>query len=374
MDNDEGVDTLMASEVLHVVGARPNMPKAAPVIRALAEAGAVQCLVDTGQHYEDSMSGSLMGALGMPAPDVELRVGSGSHAIQTAAILTAIEPVLIERDPRIVVVYGDVNSTLAAAIAAAKIGIPVAHVESGLRSHDASMPEEINRRLVDHLSSLLLVTSPDAWENLRFEGLADERAVEVGNPMIDSLVSMSNRLDFAKRRQELGLPAEYLIATIHRPANVDDPGNTARVLALLEDLGTRIPVLLPLHPRSRSTLKAAADLPGLRVTGPMDYPDFLAAVAGARAVLTDSGGVQEETSFLGVPCVTIRATTERPVTITHGTNQLASIDEAAAAVCRALEEPRPGPAQIPLWDGHAGERIAAALLDWVASHGGPSDD
>ena len=373
MDNGEGVDTLMGSEVLHVVGARPNMPKAAPVIRAFAEAGAAQCVVDTGQHYDEAMSGALMVALGMPAPDVELGVGSGSHAAQTAAILTAIEAVLIQRDPRIVMVYGDVNSTLAAALAAAKIGIPVAHVEAGLRSHDASMPEEINRRLVDHVSSLLFVTSPDAWENLRSEGLADERALEVGNPMIDSLVATRDRIDFAKRREELGLPDEYVIATIHRPSNVDDPQAAAPILSFLADLGSRLPVLLPLHPRSRPNLTAAADLPGLRVCDPMGYPDFLAAVEGARAVVTDSGGVQEETSFLGVPCVTIRTTTERPVTITHGTNRLTSIEGALTTVDRVLQQPRPAPAHIPLWDGHAGERIAATVLDWLASRESRSD-
>lgn len=363
----------MGSEVLHVVGARPNMPKAAPVIQAFAAAGAAQCIVDTGQHYEEAMSSALMAALGMPAPDVELRVGSGSHAAQTAAILTAIEAVFMQRDPRIVMVYGDVNSTLAAALAAAKMGIPVAHVESGLRSHDACMPEEINRRLVDHLSSLLFVTSPDAWENLRAEGLADSRAVDVGNPMIDSLVAMRDGMDFAHLRAKQGLPNEYLVATIHRPNNVDDPREAAKVLAVLGDLGSRIPVVLPLHPRSRSNLQAAADLPGLIVTDPMPYPEFLAAVDGARVVVTDSGGVQEETSFLGVPCVTIRPTTERPVTITQGTNRLTSIEEAPATVSRVLQQPRPGPAQIPLWDGRAGERITTAVLGWLASRGGGSD-
>lgn len=359
----------MGSEVLHVVGARPNMPKAAPVIRALVEEGVPQCVVDTGQHYDDAMSRDLREALGMPDPDVELRVGSGSHASQTAAILSAIEPVLLEREPRIVVVYGDVNSTLAAALAAAKLAIPVAHVESGLRSHDASMPEEINRRLVDHISSLLLLTSPDAWVNLRTEGLADDRAVEVGNPMIDSLVATRDRIDFARRRVELGLSGEYLLATIHRPSNVDDPEDAARVLALLADLGTRIPVLLPLHPRARSTLAGAANLPGLQVTDPMNYPDFLAAVDGAQAVVTDSGGVQEETSFLGVPCITIRSTTERPVTITQGTNRLTPVEQAFVEVDRVLRQPRPEPAHIHLWDGLAGPRIAATLVDWLASGG-----
>lgn len=360
----------MGSEVLHVVGARPNLPKAAPVVRALAEAGAAQYIVDTGQHYDDAMSAALMVALGMPAPDCELRVGSGSHAFQTAAILTAIEPVLLERDPGIVMVYGDVNSTLAAALAAAKLRIPVAHVESGLRSHDPSMPEELNRKLVDHLSSLLFVTSPDAWDNLRVEGLADARAVEVGNPMIDSLIATRDRVDFAKRRQDLGLGDDYLIATIHRPSNVDNPQAATRVLELLAELGTRMPVVLPLHPRSRAALQGAADFPGLHVTDPMSYPDFLAAIDGARAVLTDSGGVQEETSFLGVPCLTIRSTTERPVTISQGTNRLTSIDQATTALEEILQQPRPRPADIPLWDGHAGSRIAGTVMEWLASRGG----
>ncbi len=351
------------------MGARPNLPKAAPVIRALDTAGMARTIVHTGQHYDDAMSASLIRALGMPEPDVNLGVGSGSHAQQTAAVLTAIEPVLIERSPALVVVYGDVNSTLAAALAAAKLGIPVAHVEAGLRSHDPAMPEEINRRLVDHLSTLRLVTSPDAWENLRTEGLADDGSIDVGNPMIDSLVHMQRDQDLDRRRADLlallGIEADYLLATIHRPSNVDDLQQAGAVLRLLETLGARLPVVLPLHPRSQRTLGSAQTLPGVHVIEPLAYPDFLAMLAGARVVLTDSGGVQEETSFLGIPCVTVRSTTERPVTITLGTNRLSTLDDASAEIDAVLAAPRPDPAVIPLWDGRAGERIAAALTGWL---------
>ena len=361
-------------EILHVVGARPNMPKAAPVIRALSASGLPQAVVNTGQHYDDAMSTSLMRALGMPTPDVDLAVGSDTHARQTAAVMTALEPVLIERASAVVVVYGDVNSTLAAALTAAKMGIPVAHVEAGLRSHDPAMPEELNRRVVDHLSSLLFVTSPDAWVNLQSEGLADDRAVDVGNPMIDSLVQMRDDIDFATCRRDVDLPEEYVLATIHRPSNVDDPVQAAAMVGLLTQLGSRIPVVLPLHPRSQGPLAALRRSPGVRVLDPLPYTQFLAALDGARAVLTDSGGVQEESSFLGIPCVTVRPTTERPVTITHGTNRLSSISDAAGEIERILDEPMPPPADIPMWDGHAGERIATRLAIWLDRRGGDGHD
>lgn len=369
-----GLITLAPPEILHVVGARPNMPKAAPVIRALSASGVPQAVVNTGQHYDDAMSTSLMRALGMPAPDVDLAVGSDTHARQTAAVMTALEPVLLERTPAVVVVYGDVNSTLAAALTAAKMGIHVAHVEAGLRSHDPAMPEELNRRLVDHLSSLLFVTSPDAWVNLQNEGLNDDRAVEVGNPMIDSLVHMRDDIDFATRRRDLDLPEEYVLATIHRPSNVDDPVQAAAMVGLLAEVGSRIPVVLPLHPRSQGPLAALRTSPGVRVLEPLPYPQFLAALDGARAVLTDSGGVQEESSFLGIPCITVRTTTERPVTITHGTNRLSGIAGAAEEIGRMVSAPMPSPADIPMWDGRAGERIAASLTSWLGSHGGAGRD
>ncbi len=365
-----GLITLAPHEVLHVVGARPNMPKAAPVIRALSATGVRQVIVNTGQHYDDAMSQSLMRALGMPEPDFDLAVGSDTHARQTAAVMTALEPVLRDRAPDVVVVYGDVNSTLAAALTAVKMGIPVAHVEAGLRSHDFSMPEEVNRRLVDHVSTLLFVTSPDAWVNLRTEGLADERAIEVGNPMIDSLVRMRDELDFAAYRAELALPDEYLLATIHRPSNVDDPAQAAAMVALIAELGARVPVVLPLHPRSHGPLAPLREERGVRVLDPLPYPHFLAALDGARLVLTDSGGVQEESSFLGVPCITVRTSTERPVTITHGTNRLSSIADAIDHADRILAAPMPAPAAIPKWDGRAGERIAAALDPWLDSSTG----
>jgi UDP-N-acetylglucosamine 2-epimerase (non-hydrolysing) len=352
-------------EVMHVVGARPNMPKAAPVIRALSARGVRQQVVNTGQHYHDAMSAAMMSAVGMPTPDIDLAVGSGSHALQTAAILSAIEPVLVQHRPALVIVYGDVNSTLATALAAVKLHIPVAHVEAGLRSHDTTMPEEINRRLVDHMCNLLLVTSPDAWPNLRAEGLADERVVEVGNPMIDSVVRAQQVGDFAARRTALGLTGDFALATIHRPSNVDDPAAAAAMLAVLRDIAMRLPVVLPLHPRSQRALTTARELPGVRVVEPLAYSDFLAALEGARLVLTDSGGVQEESSYLGVPCVTVRTTTERPVTITHGTNRLATAQSAVGEVDVILGSARPVAANIALWDGHAGERIADAITHWL---------
>jgi UDP-N-acetylglucosamine 2-epimerase (non-hydrolysing) len=356
-------------ELLHVVGARPNFIKAAPVLAACADLGLAQRLVHTGQHYDPLLSDVFFTELDLPHPDVSLGIGSGSHARQTAAIMVALEDAFIERQPGVVVVYGDVNSTLAAALVCAKMLIPVAHVEAGLRSFDATMPEEINRRVTDELADPLFVTAPEGVANLAAEGIAGERVVFVGNPMIDTLLAHLDRLDPAPVRARLGLDGRYAVATLHRPANVDSPAAARTLVAALADATKRLPVVLPLHPRGRATLAEAGigDVPDLRVIEPLGYLDFLSLVRGAAAVITDSGGIQEETTVLDVPCLTLRANTERPITLTAGTNRLVPPAELGAALDDALagglRRPGDGP---PLWDGHAGERIAAVLQRLVA--------
>ena len=354
----------MSGPVLHVTGARPNFPKAAPVLRALAARGVPQLLVHTGQHYGEQMFEVFFRQLGLPEPDINLGVGSGTHARQTAAIMTGIEDVLTERRPAMVLVYGDVNSTVAAALVAAKLGIPVAHVEAGLRSFDATMPEEVNRLVTDRLSDLLLATSADAVAHLGNEGVAADRIHLVGNPMIDTLLANLDRFDADAARETYGRTGPYVVATLHRPANVDRPDDAAALVKGLHAVADLAGVVLPLHPRGRAGLEAAGLLghPGVRVVDPLGYVEFMGLVRGAAAVVTDSGGVQEETTVLGVPCLTIRPNTERPVTITHGTNRLVTRDGMPDAVAAALRAGRPATWPTPpLWDGHAGERIAAVV-------------
>ncbi len=357
--------------LLHVTGARPNFPKAAPVIAALARRGARQRLVHTGQHYDDRMSEIFFRELDLPRPDINLGVGSGSHAEQTAAILVGLETEMLQTRPDMVIVYGDVNSTLAASIAAAKLQIPVAHVEAGLRSFDMSMPEEINRIVTDRLADLLLCTSPDAIAHLAHEGVPAYRIHLVGNPMIDTLLANLSRLDSQKARADLGLPEDYLVATLHRPGNVDDPESAAELVALVHTAAARSEIVLPLHPRGRRVLEALGmgDHPRVHVVEPLGYLDFMSLVRGARAVITDSGGVQEETTVLGVPCLTLRPNTERPVTITHGTNRLASAATLIEQLDEVLAESVDTDRRPPLWDGHAGERIAEVILDWLDERG-----
>jgi UDP-N-acetylglucosamine 2-epimerase (non-hydrolysing) len=343
--------------VLHVTGARPNFPKAAPVLRALADRGVAQRLLHTGQHYGDALSAVFFRELGLPAPDVNLGVGSGSHARQTAAVLTGLEDALLDLRPELVVVYGDVNSTVAAALTASKLGVRVAHVEAGLRSFDRSMPEELNRIVTDQLSDVLFATSADAVAHLGREGIDPARIHLVGNPMIDTLLA---------HRDAFGPPPydRYVAATLHRPANVDGGSDAAELVKALHVIAGQIPVVLPLHPRGRDTLAAAGlcDHPGIRVVAPLGYLDFLGLVNGAAAVITDSGGVQEETTVLGVPCLTVRPNTERPVTVTHGTNRLVGRSELPDAVAAVLAAGRPVTWPVPpLWDGRAGERIAAII-------------
>ncbi|HXU86192.1 MAG TPA: UDP-N-acetylglucosamine 2-epimerase (non-hydrolyzing) [Verrucomicrobiae bacterium] len=359
----------MTDRVVHVVGARPNFMKAGPVVKALAGRTVEQLVIHTGQHYDRTMSDIFFSELGLPEPDINLGVGSGSQAVQTAALLTALEPALLELDPALTVVYGDINSTLATSLVASKLHLSTAHVEAGLRSFDMTMPEEINRRVTDILAELCFVTSPEAIQNLQHEGVAIERIHFVGNPMIDTLLANLDRFDDAAARAEYGLDGPYAVATLHRPANVDTPEAAARLVAMLDAVMAQLPVVLPLHPRGRAMLAAAGlvDGPRLRLIEPLGYIAFLSLVRGAAVVVTDSGGIQEETTILGVPCLTVRPNTERPITITHGTNRLVEPDAVGAWVARILAEPRGEVlAAPPLWDGHAGERIAEIVCGWLA--------
>ncbi|HEY2924056.1 MAG TPA: UDP-N-acetylglucosamine 2-epimerase (non-hydrolyzing) [Candidatus Eisenbacteria bacterium] len=361
------------SEILCVVGARPNFMKMAPILIALGDHPHVRpFLVHTGQHYDEDMSRIFFDELGLPQPDRDLEVGSDTHARQTARIMTAFEPLLEERAPKLVVVVGDVNSTLACSLVAVKLGVPVAHVEAGLRSRDRTMPEEINRLLTDAVSDLLFATSPDAVENLISEGIDRAKIHLVGNPMIDTL---RRHLQTARHRDtlaRLGLSAgKYALVTLHRPGNVDDPANLRRVLAALEEIANRITVVFPVHPRTTERLRGNGIVASrVRLLNPLGYLDFLALMAGAQLVLTDSGGIQEETTVLGVPCLTLRANTERPITISEGTNRLIGADPggivpAMEAILAGDVPPRRAPA---LWDGQAGSRIASVIAD--ALHGG----
>jgi UDP-N-acetylglucosamine 2-epimerase (non-hydrolysing) len=360
----------MTQTVAHVVGARPNFMKAAPVIRAISSRGGAQTVIHTGQHYDAAMSEVFFTELGLPEPDINLGVGSGSHAVQTAAIMVALETATGSIRPALIVVYGDVNSTLAAAVVAAKLRVPLAHVEAGLRSFDRTMPEEVNRVVTDVLADLLFTTSPEAETNLLREGVPVERIHFVGNPMIDTLLGNLDRLDGVEVRGRLGIEDRYGVATLHRPSNVDDSIAAERLVAGVRAVAEQVPLVIPLHPRGRQMLEAAglrAD-PRIRVVEPLGYLDFLSLVRGAAIVVTDSGGIQEETTVLGVPCLTVRPNTERPITITHGTNRLVEPEDLGPAARLALAGgPTAARAIPPLWDGHAGERIATIIEDWLVS-------
>jgi UDP-N-acetylglucosamine 2-epimerase (non-hydrolysing) len=353
--------------LLHVVGTRPNLVKMAPVIAALHERSPdwPATIVHTGQHYDRLMSEIFLEELGVPEPDHLLGVGSGSHAEQIARVLERLEPVLRSEHPDLVIVPGDVNSTLAAALCAAKLEIAVAHVESGLRSFDRTMPEETNRIGADMISSLCFLHSDEAVENLRAEGVEEARMKFVGNTMIDTLVALKDRIHERRASAGLGLePGSYLLVTLHRPALVDGPllGET---MERLSQVGRELPVLFPVHPRTRKMLGGDSH-PGVTLTDPVGYLDFLSLEAEAGAVLTDSGGIQEETTYLGIPCFTLRDNTERPVTVRRGTNTLLGLDPARIAeipelLGNAANRPSEAP---PMWDGKAAERVADVLADW----------
>jgi UDP-N-acetylglucosamine 2-epimerase (non-hydrolysing) len=361
----------MTTAVTHIVGARPNFVKASPVVRALEQRGVAQRIIHTGQHYDDGLSSVFFRELGLPPPDINLDVGPGSQASQTAAIMVGLESDLLAGRPSFLVVYGDVNSTLAGALVAAKLQIPIGHVEAGLRSYDRSMPEEVNRVVVDALANLHFTTSPEADANLTREGVDPAGIHFVGNPMIDTLLRLQERLDPRRLQARLNLTGEYGVVTIHRPANVDDEAVAGRVAEALVAASRLLPLVIPLHPRGHAALTAAGlgSTSSIQVVDPLGYLDFLSLVSGARLVITDSGGIQEETTVLGIPCLTLRPNTERPITISAGTNQLVAPDGLRDAVADvltgdALAAGNPSP---PLWDGHAGIRIADIVEHWLIS-------
>jgi UDP-N-acetylglucosamine 2-epimerase (non-hydrolysing) len=347
--------------VIHVMGARPNYMKIAPLMTALrAKDGIRQLLVNTGQHYDDALSTTFIRELCLPTPDRNLEVGSASHAVQTARVMTKFEEVCLEERPDLVSVVGDVNSTVAAALVASKLLIPVAHVEAGLRSFDRTMPEEINRVVTDQLSDLLLTPSPDADDNLRREGIAESRIHRVGNIMIDTLLSHLPAASFERVRARFNLTRRgFAVMTLHRPSNVDDSETLDGILSALSDLAAGMPVVFPVHPRTRRRLEAGKVPAGVLTVEPLGYLDFLALTSNARIVITDSGGLQEETTALGIPCITVRENTERPITVTEGTNRVVgtSPERIKAAIADAMTDD-PSPRRPALWDGKTAARIA----------------
>jgi UDP-N-acetylglucosamine 2-epimerase (non-hydrolysing) len=358
------------------VGARPNFVKAAPVIAALQGFEGISVRVlHTGQHYDRALSGGFIERLGMREPDANLEVGSGSHGEQTAGVLTGVERDLLAHPADLVLVPGDVNSTMGAALAASKLHVPVAHIESGLRSRDWAMPEEVNRVVTDRVAELLLCTSQDAVDNLAAEGISGDGVQLVGNTMIDSLYRLLEGVDRPALLESKGLQARgFVLVTLHRPALVDDPALLGPTMQVLAGIAESLPVVFPVHPRTRARLDATTltGLGGVTLVEPLDYTDFIGLEAEARLVITDSGGVQEETSVLGVPCLTYRTTTERPITIELGTNELVGVDPGALrdAAERVLAADLPAdPPRIPLWDGQAGPRAAAAVEGYLAQNG-----
>jgi len=357
--------------VVCVVGARPNFMKMGPVVHELARRGIDHRLIHTGQHYDEDLSEVFFRELDLPRPDVDLEIGSDSHARQTARILIAFEEVCSRFAPRLVMVAGDVNSTVAAALAAVKLGIPVAHVEAGLRSFDRAMPEEINRVVTDHLSSLLFTTEASGEANLRREGIAADRVHFVGNCMVDTLRRHAEAAVAETPWEDFGLaPGGYALLTLHRPANVDDPAVLGSLLAVVGRIAERLPVVFPVHPRTADRLAAAgaAPPPAVRRCPPLPYRAFVGLMARARCVLTDSGGIQEETTALGVPCLTLRDNTERPVTVEQGTNRLVGTapERIAAAVDDVLAGRWPAGRLPERWDGRAAERIGEVIERWSA--------
>src|SRR2546425_1285051 len=357
-------------KVINVVGARPNFMKVAPIVEAMKrrEQEFAPLVVHTGQHYDEMMSDAFLRDLDLPEPNVYLGVGSASHAAQTAAVMQKFEPVVLQEKPDWVLVVGDVNSTLACALVCVKLGVKVGHVEAGLRSRDRTMPEEINRLLTDQIADRLFTPSRDADDNLRAEGIPEDRICFVGNVMIDSLLNQLERARSSTIREQLGVAdSDYAVLTLHRPSNVDERETFSRILDALEEIAQRLPIIFPAHPRTRKTIAELGltdriqRMNGLRLIEPLGYLDFLRLFSGARVVLTDSGGLQEETTALGIPCLTLRESTERPITAELGTNIVVGTDpqRISTAALAALDRPRANNApRVPLlWDGHAADRI-----------------
>jgi UDP-N-acetylglucosamine 2-epimerase (non-hydrolysing) len=352
-------------KLMHVVGARPNFMKVAPVQSALASRpGCTQVLVHTGQHYDAAMSDVFFEQLNIPQPDYNLGVGSASHAQQTAEIMIHLEPVILDTKPDVVLVYGDVNSTVAAALVCAKLNVEIGHVEAGLRSFDRTMPEEINRMVTDRLADYLFTPSKDGDENLIKEGTDPGKIHLVGNVMIDTLVRLLPRTESLNVLEKMGIAAEkYALVTLHRPSNVDSLDELRKILAALNDIARRIPVIFPVHPRTRNMMRGLEIGKGLQVVEPIGYLEFLSLQRKATVVITDSGGIQEETTYLGVPCLTVRENTERPVTVEIGSNILVGhdMDRLRSEVDLILSGRGKSGGIPPLWDGAAGSRISALL-------------
>ena len=366
-------------KIVNVVGARPNFVKIGPLLREMRRHPAITpTLVHTGQHYDEAMSRQFFGDLDLPVPDHDLQVGSGSHAVQTAEVMRRLEPVLTASRPDAVLVVGDVNSTLAATLTAVKLGIPVVHVEAGLRSFDRTMPEEINRVLTDAVADVLFITEEGARANLLREGAAPEKIHFVGNVMADALLASRMRWSASTIVERLRLTGRpFAVLTLHRPANVDDPDVLDELLGALRTIGRRLPIVFPVHPRVRARLGAdateAGATRGLVCLPPLGYLDFVALMSRARLVLTDSGGIQEETTMLGVPCLTLRQNTERPVTVSQGTNRVVGTrpDTVVAEAFRTLDDPPRPVGPPPLWDGAAARRIVDVLLADRSTRPGP---
>lgn len=377
-------------KVLNIVGARPNFMKIAPLMREMRKySDMTPLLVHTGQHYDVKMAGQFFEDLQIPMPNVSLDVGSGTHAVQTAEVMKRLEPIVEQERPDVVLVVGDVNSTMAAALTSVKLHVPVAHVEAGLRSGDRSMPEEINRIVTDAISDFLFVTEESGKRNLLAEGVPEKKIFFVGNVMIDSLEASRRMWANSTILERLQLSnARYAVATLHRPSNVDDIKVLKGLIDTLLQISERMPIIFPIHPRTKKALEAIGNFgPGLyfgpaptppqgvHCMDPIGYLDFMSLVANARLVLTDSGGIQEETTVLGIPCLTLRDNTERPITVTHGTNRVIGAAPARilSEAMKALDSPRSPLVPPPLWDGHASERIVQVLRDQILSRQVPNE-
>jgi UDP-N-acetylglucosamine 2-epimerase (non-hydrolysing) len=355
---------------IHLIcAARPNFMKVAPLYHALRnESWAIPVIVHTGQHYDLNMSAAFFEDLGLPDPDIHLGIGSGTHAEQTGKVMIAYEKVISDQRPDLVIVVGDVNSTMAATLAAVKMGIKVAHLEAGLRSFDRSMPEEINRLVTDVLADFLWTPSHDAVENLTREGISPDKIQTVGNIMIDSLEMLRESIERQDAYRSFGLQAKgYGVVTLHRPSNVDDPLILSRLCGILNEVTETIPLVFPVHPRTRKRMEeshllmAQSNNSRLHLPEPLNYIRFMSLVFHCAFVVTDSGGIQEETSYLGIPCLTVRENTERPITVTHGTNQLCALEDVKRKTEEILRDSERKPPQIEFWDGRTAERIVAIL-------------